>query len=257
MFFNDASTLFTMKSFCEDMLTPMANETVSTTLETILDSGVSNVILLPAATPTSISLSKTDRVDALNKEAADLDARQETLLLSIPNLPHEACPVGESAEENPEVRVWGTKPVLAFEPKDHVALGTELKMLDFEAGVKLSEDLLDGLDHAEAVADDLVNRDLADVGERSRQAGLELLDHPCGLQCEESGLVELEPALLVGQGLLADELEHLRSQRHTLGVSLALVQIDNQTHGAEGNEGFRHNQRHGKFFDPSVSHRGA
>jgi seryl-tRNA synthetase len=79
-----------------------------------------------------------DRIDVLNHETADLDARQETLLLSIPNLPHEACPVGHSAEENPEVRVWGSKPDFAFEPKDHVTLGTELKMLDFEAGVKIS-----------------------------------------------------------------------------------------------------------------------
>ena len=79
-----------------------------------------------------------DRVNDLNKETADLDARQETLLLSLPNLPHEGCPVGTSAEENPEVRVWGTKPVMAFQPKDHVALGTELRMLDFEAGVKIS-----------------------------------------------------------------------------------------------------------------------
>lgn len=79
-----------------------------------------------------------DQLDALVRETADLDARQETLLLSIPNLPHDACPVGESAEENPEIRVWGTKPQMAFTPKDHVALGTELGMLDFEAAVKIS-----------------------------------------------------------------------------------------------------------------------
>lgn len=79
-----------------------------------------------------------DRVDALTHEAAELDGRQEMLLLSIPNLPHEGCPVGESAEQNPEVRVWGAKPVPAFEPKDHVTLGTELGMLDFEAGAKIA-----------------------------------------------------------------------------------------------------------------------
>ena len=79
-----------------------------------------------------------DRVDALNKETAELDNRQENLLLSIPNLPHEGCPVGTNADENPEVRVWGSKPVMAFAPRDHVALGTDLKMLDFEAGVKIS-----------------------------------------------------------------------------------------------------------------------
>ncbi|MDB6070512.1 MAG: seryl-tRNA synthetase [Verrucomicrobiales bacterium] len=79
-----------------------------------------------------------DRVDALTKEAAELDAKQEALLYSIPNLPHEGCPVGASSEENPEVRVWGTKPVITFPARDHVTLGTELNMLDFEAGVKIS-----------------------------------------------------------------------------------------------------------------------
>lgn len=79
-----------------------------------------------------------ERIDLLNHETAGLDSRQETLLLSIPNLPHDACPVGGSAEENPEIRVWGSKPGLAFAPKDHVALGKDLNMLDFEAGVKIS-----------------------------------------------------------------------------------------------------------------------
>jgi seryl-tRNA synthetase len=64
--------------------------------------------------------------------------RQKDLLLSIPNLPHEACPVGHSAEENPEVRTWGSKPEYDFQPKDHTILGTSLGMLDFEAGVKIT-----------------------------------------------------------------------------------------------------------------------
>jgi len=79
-----------------------------------------------------------DRIDEIGKEADDLDAKQRDILLGIPNLPHEECPVGKSAEENPEIRVWGAKPAFTFEPKDHVALGNRLGLIDFEAGAKIS-----------------------------------------------------------------------------------------------------------------------
>jgi seryl-tRNA synthetase len=78
------------------------------------------------------------RIDELNQETTALDAQQEALLLGIPNLPHEACPVGADAEANPEVRRWGTKPEFAFQPKDHVHLAKELGLVDFEAGVKVT-----------------------------------------------------------------------------------------------------------------------
>ena len=79
-----------------------------------------------------------ERIDALEAQTKHLDERQENLLLGIPNLPHEACPVGADAEANPEVRRWGTKPELGFAPKDHVTLAKELGLVDFEAGVKVT-----------------------------------------------------------------------------------------------------------------------
>jgi seryl-tRNA synthetase len=78
------------------------------------------------------------RIDELNQETTALDARQEALLLGIPNLPHDACPVGADADANPEVRRWGVKPEFAFPPKDHVHLAKELGLVDFEAGVKVT-----------------------------------------------------------------------------------------------------------------------
>ncbi|MBB5038621.1 serine--tRNA ligase [Prosthecobacter dejongeii] len=79
-----------------------------------------------------------DRIDQIGRDADSADARQRELLLGLPNLPHEACPVGHSAEENPEVRVWGKKPTFEFEPKDHTVLGQQLGLLDFEAGAKIT-----------------------------------------------------------------------------------------------------------------------
>lgn len=79
-----------------------------------------------------------DRIEQIGRDADSADDRQRDLLLGLPNLPHEACPVGSSAEENPEVRVWGSKPKFDFEPKDHTVLGQSLGLIDFEAGVKIT-----------------------------------------------------------------------------------------------------------------------
>jgi len=78
----------------------------------------------------------------------DLATVQQSLnewLMSIPNLPHASVPTGASSDDNVEVRRWlpgeagpdGDPQPLAFEPKDHVALGEPLG-LDFDLAAKLS-----------------------------------------------------------------------------------------------------------------------
>jgi seryl-tRNA synthetase len=79
-----------------------------------------------------------DEIARLEDEAKQLDAAQRTLLLNIPNLPHEHCPVGTSAEENPVVRTWGEKPTFTFTPKSHVDLGASLGLFDLERAAKIS-----------------------------------------------------------------------------------------------------------------------
>ena len=79
-----------------------------------------------------------DEVAKLNELSASLDNRQRDLLLSLPNLPHEACPIGADAEANPEVRVWGEKPSFSFNPKSHVELGEKLALFDFDRAAKIS-----------------------------------------------------------------------------------------------------------------------
>jgi seryl-tRNA synthetase len=79
-----------------------------------------------------------DEVAKLNDLSAALDNRQRELLLNLPNVPHENCPVGADAESNPEVRVWGEKPAFAFTPKSHVELGEALGLFDFDRAAKIS-----------------------------------------------------------------------------------------------------------------------
>jgi len=79
-----------------------------------------------------------ERISALEKTATDLDARLRDILAGIPNLPHASVPVGRSAEENVEVRRWGTAPKFDFTPKAHWDLGAELGVLDMERAAKLT-----------------------------------------------------------------------------------------------------------------------
>lgn len=79
-----------------------------------------------------------DEISKLNEEAAALDERQRDLLLQLPNLPHDAAPIGEDASANPEVRVWGQKPSFGFTPKSHVEIGEALELFDFERASRIS-----------------------------------------------------------------------------------------------------------------------
>ncbi len=79
-----------------------------------------------------------EQIQAREKIAADFDARLQEILSGIPNVPHESVPVGHSAEENVEVRRWGTPPKFDFTPKPHWDLGAELGVLDLERAVKLT-----------------------------------------------------------------------------------------------------------------------
>ncbi|HYR58648.1 MAG TPA: serine--tRNA ligase, partial [Chthoniobacteraceae bacterium] len=77
-------------------------------------------------------------IERVEDEARQLEAAQRSLLLNVPNLPHEAAPIGSSPEHNPVVRTWGEKPALGFAPKSHIEIGEKLGLFDFERAVKIT-----------------------------------------------------------------------------------------------------------------------
>ncbi|CAM3157548.1 serine--tRNA ligase [Streptobacillus felis] len=78
------------------------------------------------------------RIKELDAEVLEIDEKQKMMLLTIPNVPHSSVPVGASEDDNVEVRKWGTPTEFNFEVKSHDELGTNLDILDFERGTKLS-----------------------------------------------------------------------------------------------------------------------
>ena len=78
------------------------------------------------------------RVSELEPTAREIDAELEDLLLRMPNIPEESVPIGVDEEDNVEVRRWGEKPSVGFEPRAHWELGEQLGIVDFERGAKLA-----------------------------------------------------------------------------------------------------------------------
>ncbi len=79
--------------------------------------------------------------DELKKLEAALErvqAELRELLLDLPNITHASTPIGSSADDNVEIRRWGTPRAFEFPVKDHTDLGEALGMLDFAVAAKLS-----------------------------------------------------------------------------------------------------------------------
>ena len=67
-----------------------------------------------------------------------LQPRFEELILLAPQPPAEDVPVGADETENVEIRRHGQPRQFDFEPKDHMALGEALDIIDVPRGVKLA-----------------------------------------------------------------------------------------------------------------------
>lgn len=74
----------------------------------------------------------------LDAKIRDTESELESIMMTIPNIPHSSVPIGETDEDNVEVRRWGEPTKFDFEPQAHWDIGEKLKILDFERAAKVS-----------------------------------------------------------------------------------------------------------------------
>ncbi|MEC7822598.1 MAG: serine--tRNA ligase [Candidatus Neomarinimicrobiota bacterium] len=81
----------------------------------------------------------------LSNEVKDLESIHRikseefrSMLLQIPNIPHESVPIGKDPDQNVVYKDCLSKKEFTFEPKSHVDLVKNLDLIDFEAGAKIS-----------------------------------------------------------------------------------------------------------------------
>lgn len=68
----------------------------------------------------------------------EIQSNLNDLYSEIPNLPHSSVPVGKDENDNVEIRRWGIPGEYDFMVKDHVDLGENLGLMDYEAASKLA-----------------------------------------------------------------------------------------------------------------------
>jgi seryl-tRNA synthetase len=78
------------------------------------------------------------RIRDLGEEQKRVEAEFEQQMLLVPNVPDPEVPEGADERDNVEIRRWGEPRRFDFEPKDHVALGIDLDLVDFERAAKLA-----------------------------------------------------------------------------------------------------------------------
>jgi seryl-tRNA synthetase len=115
---------------------------------------------------------------------ADIEARFDQFMLTLPNLPHPDVKVGKNETDNREVRRWGDPPKFDFTPKNHWDIGEELGILDFARAAKIA-----GARFAV----------YCDAGAKLERA---LINFMLDLHTKENGYKEMLPPALVNRAAL-------------------------------------------------------
>jgi seryl-tRNA synthetase len=78
-----------------------------------------------------------EKIQESEQQLREVETQLNELMLRIPNIPDEDIPSG-GKENNKVLRTYGEPPVFDFEPKHHIDLCTDLGLIDYPLGVKLS-----------------------------------------------------------------------------------------------------------------------
>ena len=127
---------------------------------------------------------RAQQIKQLGFQLDSVNHQLQAALLVLPNLPHASVPVGNSADDNVEVRRHGEPRVFEFPPVPHWDLGPALGIIDFERGTKIAGARFTVLSGA---------------GARLSRA---LINFMLDLHTREHGYREMEPPFLVNTAAL-------------------------------------------------------
>ena len=79
-----------------------------------------------------------DKIKGLDDDLKTIESEMDEKISWLPNIPHESVPIGKSEADNVVRKTWGELPNFNHPIKDHVELGKDLGILDFERGAKVA-----------------------------------------------------------------------------------------------------------------------
>lgn len=82
--------------------------------------------------------SVAEQIKTINAALGEANDRLDSILFTIPNIPHPEVPIGRDEASNKLIKTWGEKPVFGFTPLDHLAIAEKNTLLDLTRGAKIS-----------------------------------------------------------------------------------------------------------------------
>jgi seryl-tRNA synthetase len=79
-----------------------------------------------------------ERIKSLEQSLTTYEHELNTILLSIPNIPHASVPVGRDENDNPVVKTVGRPPAFDFAARAHWDIGEQLKIFDFARAARIT-----------------------------------------------------------------------------------------------------------------------
>ena len=79
-----------------------------------------------------------DKIKIIEEKQIGLEQEIKEIMLKIPNMIHKSVPIGKGDKENIEIKRFGKTTKPSFKLKNHVELGEDLNILDFETSAKTS-----------------------------------------------------------------------------------------------------------------------
>ncbi len=80
----------------------------------------------------------SEKVKELDAQTKEVDEALSQMMYTIPNIPNENVPDGDTDEDNVEIRKYAEPTAFDFEPKAHWDLGKDLNILDPETAAKIT-----------------------------------------------------------------------------------------------------------------------
>ena len=80
----------------------------------------------------------SEKIKELDAQTREVEAELNTMMLTIPNIPCDDVPDGNTDEDNIEIRKFSEPKKFAFEPKAHWDIGKDLGILDPDSAAKIT-----------------------------------------------------------------------------------------------------------------------
>jgi seryl-tRNA synthetase len=80
----------------------------------------------------------SDKIKELDLQINEIDKELDNISLTIPNVPSDNVPVGDTEADNIEIRKWGEPKKFEYEPKAHWDIGEDTDILDFATAGKVT-----------------------------------------------------------------------------------------------------------------------